>query len=146
MIVHGIGYEGRDLDSFIGTLTRSSIDVLVDVRLTPSSRKRGFSKTALSASLEAAGIDYLHLRDLGNAKDNRPGFSALTGDAAEHARAAYLAHLTNGSTAAVHDLVDTLRDRRAALLCYERDERYCHREVLIEHLQEIEPKLISAPL
>ncbi|MDR1430587.1 MAG: DUF488 domain-containing protein, partial [Propionibacteriaceae bacterium] len=47
---------------------------LVDVRQTPISRKRGLSKTALGAALSEAGIDYIHLRELGNPRDNRDGY------------------------------------------------------------------------
>ncbi|SEM69999.1 DUF488 domain-containing protein [Nonomuraea pusilla] len=50
-------------------------ELLVDVRLTPISRKRGFSKTALATALAAAGIACRHMRALGNPKWNRAGFS-----------------------------------------------------------------------
>ena len=76
----GIGYEGCDLAEFIERLRLSSVTLLVDVRLNPISRKRGFSKTALSGALADAGIAYDHMRSLGNPKWNRPGFG---GDPAE---------------------------------------------------------------
>jgi len=46
-----IGYEGRSLDEFVQALKGHRVDVLIDVRLTPISRKKGFSKTALSEAL-----------------------------------------------------------------------------------------------
>lgn len=48
--------------------------MLVDVRLTPLSRKPRLSKTKLAAALADVGIEYVHHRALGNPKDNRAGF------------------------------------------------------------------------
>ncbi|MFC9548960.1 DUF488 family protein [Streptomyces sp. NPDC056956] len=68
------GYEGRDIDSFVASLVGSRISVVADVRLTPISRKKGFSKTRLGEALAEANIEYTHLRGLGNPKDNREPF------------------------------------------------------------------------
>lgn len=68
------GYEGRDIDSFLASLVGSHISAVADVRLTPISRKKGFSKTRLGEALAEAGIEYMHLRGLGNPKDNREPF------------------------------------------------------------------------
>ena len=72
--------------SLVATLREAGVQRLVDVRKFPSSRRRGFSKTALAAALDAAGIEYVHARALGNPKPNRdlwragrrPGHSAAT--------------------------------------------------------------------
>ncbi|WP_218061767.1 DUF488 domain-containing protein [Planobispora rosea] len=76
----GIGYEGCGLGEFIRRLRRENVELLIDVRLNPISRKRGFSKTALSNALADAGIVYEHMRELGNPKWNRAGFG---GESAE---------------------------------------------------------------
>jgi len=55
-----IGYEGADLDLFLGTLVKAGISHVIDVRDVPASRKRGFSKNALAAALNAQGIAYTH--------------------------------------------------------------------------------------
>jgi hypothetical protein len=44
-------------------------------RTSPISRKRGFGKTALRAALAEVGIAYEHRPELGNPKENRPGFA-----------------------------------------------------------------------
>ena len=61
-----IGYEGLDLDHFIKFLTSNKVDVLVDVREVPISRKRGFSKSRLSQALAKKGISYEHIKALGS--------------------------------------------------------------------------------
>ena len=60
-----IGYEGRDLPDVIEALAGASVELLIDTRYRASSRKRGFSKTALSEALRHAGIVYEHVRELG---------------------------------------------------------------------------------
>lgn len=55
--VVSIGYEGKT----VAQLLAQDVKVLVDVRLTPLSRKPGLSKTKLAEALRAAGIDYLAL-------------------------------------------------------------------------------------
>ena len=42
-----IGYEGQALDDVLGKLKANKIELVVDVRALPLSRKRGFSKNAL---------------------------------------------------------------------------------------------------
>ncbi len=61
-----IGYEGTDIDRFVATLVEVGIELLVDVRAVTVSRKKGFSKNGLRARLEAEGIQYVHLRGLGD--------------------------------------------------------------------------------
>lgn len=70
----GVGHEGQTIDSFLSELLAMGVSRLVDVRLTPVSRKRGFSKSALAQALAGAGISYEHRRELGNPKVNRAGF------------------------------------------------------------------------
>jgi uncharacterized protein (DUF488 family) len=71
-------------EELIDELTELGVRVLVDVRLNPLSHKPGLSKRRLAEAVEAAGMSYLHLRELGNPKDNRDAFRA--GDPAARAR------------------------------------------------------------
>lgn len=146
MHIYSIGYERRDPEALIERLRSARVDTLVDIRLNAWSRRPGYSKSQLAQLLEDVGIEYVHAPALGNAKENRDGFGQLNGKAAKKARATYRAHLDNGSTPAVLELLDEIPDRTIALMCYERDERYCHREVLVEHLQDLEPGLVAIPL
>ncbi|MBT2510135.1 DUF488 family protein [Streptomyces sp. ISL-98] len=128
------GYEGRDIDSFITSLRESCIDTVADVRLTPISRKVGFSKTRLGLALAEAGIEYIHLRSLGNPKENRAPF--WDGRIAE-GRANFRSRL--GSEEAKSDL-DLLAERatnsRIAVLCFEKDEERCHRKVVLDAVRK----------
>ena len=92
----GIGYEGLIIDQVVARLQAEGVEVLVDVRMTPLSRKPGFSKRALSEALSAAGIRYVHDRRLGNPKDNRAAYADASSDAGATARARYRELITSG--------------------------------------------------
>ncbi|MBX6745513.1 MAG: DUF488 domain-containing protein, partial [Acetobacteraceae bacterium] len=60
-----IGYEQATPATLIEALRTAGVRTLVDVRALANSRRPGFSKRALAAALEEAGIGYEHLRALG---------------------------------------------------------------------------------
>ena len=66
-----IGYEASTQDAVIARLKAAGVELLVDVRAVAASRRAGFSKTLLAASLAEAGIGYVHLRQLGTPKPGR---------------------------------------------------------------------------
>lgn len=133
-----IGYEGRDVQELIAQLQSLHVGVLVDVRLTPISRKRGMSKSALAAELEAAGIRYVHHRELGNPKDNRDAYR--DGDKRAYARFEQLLE-TEAAEEALEHVSELLDGECVALLCVERDHSQCHRALVTEALREREPDL-----
>src|SRR5687768_10512584 len=69
--LYTIGYEGAALEDFLATLNQANIDVLLDVRELPMSRRKGFSKTALATALAQHDINYRHEKQLGSPKTIR---------------------------------------------------------------------------
>ncbi len=131
-MVESVGYQGRTIDEFVADLRARNVDTLVDVRLNAVSRRRGFSKTSLNAALTAAGIAYLHLRALGNPKENRPAFGS---EDAEPGRTVYRDLLTSPAAALqLEQLADLAEQQRVAVMCFEADERHCHRKVIVDEL------------
>jgi uncharacterized protein (DUF488 family) len=136
-----VGYEGRSLDDFVAGLVEQGVTRLVDVRLTPISRKKGFSKTALGSALAAQGIDYEHRRELGNPKENRAGFWGSAGEL-DRARSHYAGLLSRPASAeALEALAESAAREVVAVLCFEADEHRCHRQVVVEALR---PRLRAA--
>jgi uncharacterized protein (DUF488 family) len=131
--VFTIGYESRDAPGLVNDLVGAGVELLVDVRELPLSRRRGFSKTALRAAVEDAGIEYLHERAVGNPKPFRDAWKA--GDAAT-GTAGYIAHLDNGSRTSVDALAQRVAQVRLCLLCVEDDPSACHRSLLADALSE----------
>jgi uncharacterized protein (DUF488 family) len=131
-----IGYEGKSVDDLVGLLLRQRVQVLVDVRLTPLSRKPGLSKTKLTESLRAVGIRYVHHRALGNPKNNRAGFRA--GEPESLARYRELLR-TEAATDALAHVCELLGDGVVALFCFEHNHAECHRDVVANWLLQARP-------
>jgi uncharacterized protein (DUF488 family) len=133
-----IGYEAATVSGFLEALRGAGVDLLVDVRAVASSRRPGFAKTRLAANLDAAGIEYLHLRDLGTPADGRA--AARAGRHAEMHQI-FLAHLaTPDAQAELAALADLVRaGRRVCLLCLEADPAHCHRALVADALGELLP-------
>lgn len=135
MGITGIGYEGLDLDAFVSKLRVRGVSTLVDVRLNAISRKKGFSKRALSAALAESGIEYLHMPALGNQRDNRAGYGELESIAAHEVRDRFRGTLeSEAAVAALDELAELARGGDVVVFCYEQDERHCHREQVIEQV------------
>lgn len=129
-----IGYEQATQDEVIGRLRRAKVEIVVDVRAVAASRRAGFSKTVLAASLAEAGIDYVHLRDLGTPK---PGRDAARHGRIEVMRRIYDDHLKEpAAQLQLAQAKDIARERKAALLCYEADPACCHRTIVAGRICE----------
>ena len=136
--VYSVGYEGLELEVLVDHLASAKVSLLVDVRLNPVSRRRGYSRKTLSAALAAAGIEYRHERALGNPQDNRDSFRSGDG---EEGRLRMREILENGSGDALRRLIDDARGSRIAVLCVERDRLRCHRDVITEMVKEADPTI-----
>lgn len=127
-----IGYEGLPPEDFVAILRAARVARVVDVRAIANSRRPGYSKRALSESLAAAGIGYLHLRALGTPAEGRA--AARAGRPAEMRRI-YAARLaTAEAQAALEELARSAADTRSCLLCLEADPAQCHRACVAEEL------------
>src|SRR5690606_40883283 len=112
-----IGYEGEPQAAVIDRLKAAGVKVLADVRAVAASRRAGFSKTVLGASLAEAGIEYVHLRDLGTPKAGRD--AARAGRIGEM-RAIFAEHMQEPpSQLAFERLREIAKDRPTALRRFE---------------------------
>jgi uncharacterized protein (DUF488 family) len=128
-----IGYQSATLPEVIATLKTAGVDIVVDVRAVAASRRAGFSKTILRASLEAEGVEYAHLRGLGTPKAGRE--AARKGRIAEM-EAIFAAHLeTPEAQEALAQATAIARGRAAALLCFEACAKGCHRRIVAARIQ-----------
>lgn len=136
-VIVSVGYQDRSIDDFVRLLTSHGVATLLDVRLNPISRKKGFSKTALREALDVVGIEYIHHRPLGNPKDNRDGYRA----GLPSARSRYVEHLADVGEDAMDDLVERASGGRVAVMCYEREHGECHRSEVISAAVSRLPRL-----
>lgn len=134
-----IGYEQATIDEVVDALSKAGVKRLIDVRAVAASRRPGFSKTALAATLNAAGLAYEHLRALGTPKEGRE--AARRGDMAalEAIYAGQLEMPEAQAQAAV--MLDRAAAEPTALLCYERDPAECHRTLLLDAVAKDVPRV-----
>lgn len=142
-----IGYEQTPQKAVLDELEHAGVKLLVDVRAVTSSRRPGFSKNQLAAGLDERGIAYIHLKALGTPKEGRQ--AARSGNYPELEKI-YSAHLKKPE--ARHELAELSALVKKAgpvcLLCYERDHRHCHRQMIaeiIEERDEIKTENLAAP-
>jgi uncharacterized protein (DUF488 family) len=127
-----IGYEGASLQNFIQTSLVAEIDTVVDVRDRAQSRRPGFSKTALQAALGAAGISYVHFKELGDPKEGR---EAARSNNYEKFQAIYSKVLeSREAQAALEKITAAAASQNVCLLCYERDVTDCHRKLVSDSI------------
>jgi uncharacterized protein (DUF488 family) len=124
-----IGYEGISVEEFVARLKRNRIALLLDVRELPLSRRRGFSKSALSKLVARAGIQYQHMRELGCPKPVRDRYR-LDSDWAQYLKS-FKEHLRSQSSA-ISALATLAKANRVALVCYEADPQMCHRTIVAQ--------------
>jgi uncharacterized protein (DUF488 family) len=126
-----IGYEKAKPAAVMAELKRAKVRLLVDTRAVAASRRPGFSKRALAASLDDEGIGYLHLQKLGTPDAGRQAAHSGKLDAMWRIYAKHLK--TAGAIEAMDELVTIVKSGEAVcLLCYERDQACCHRSRIAE--------------
>jgi uncharacterized protein (DUF488 family) len=130
-----IGYEQATPAAVLGELKHANIKLLVDTRAVAASRRPGFSKRQLSASLDEQGIAYIHLQKLGTPAEGRE--AARKGDLDTLWRI-YGKHLkTAEAQAALDELIALIKSgARVCLLCYCRDPKACHRSAIVAAVKD----------
>lgn len=134
-MIFTIGYEGLSTETFWNLLESNQIEVLADVRALPLSRKRGFSKTPLSAHCPEYGLEYIHLRALGCPQNIRDAYKASKNW--DEYTESYLAYLSSDHQAvenALDELQQLASEKRCALLCFEANPRLCHRSYVANEI------------
>ena len=133
-----MGYEGLSIPNFWEILVANEIEILVDVRITPQSRKPGFSKRALMLAAEENAIEYQHWNSLGCPREILQTYRA-DGDWSSYSEKFWDYLRTQENT--VQNLADLAQTQRCCLLCFEADFNFCHRSYVAEFAQELAPNL-----
>jgi uncharacterized protein (DUF488 family) len=130
-----IGYEQAKPAAVLNELRRTKIELVVDTRAIAASRRPGFSKHQLAASLDEVGIAYIHLQKLGTPTEGRA--AARSGDTNALWRI-YDKHIkTAVAQEALGELIVLIKSgRRVALLCYCRDPKACHRSRIVANVKK----------
>lgn len=130
-----IGYEKANLSDFVQTLEVCEIDILVDIRDRAQSRRPGFSKSALSVAVGEAGIEYVHYKALGDPKEGRD--AARSGNFDLFQKIFLEVMKTDAAQSAFTEVKELAKNYNICLMCYERDQRECHRKIVADQLEEV---------
>ena len=130
-----IGYEQAKPEAVLGELKRAKVDLVVDTRAVAASRRPGFSKRQLAASLDETGIGYLHLQKLGTPAEGRQAARAGNFDKLWRI---YDKHIkTPDAQDALAELTALIKSsQRICLLCYERNPAECHRSRIVANIKK----------
>ena len=130
-----VGHSTRSEEEFVGILIAHGVQVLVDVRSFPGSRRYPqFNRTALSESLAKAGIEYKHEPRLGGRRTSRADSHNTAWRNAQFR--GYADHMeTEVFRKGVEELLELAGDARVAVMCAEAVWWRCHRGLLADYLK-----------
>ena len=133
--LYTIGHSTRALDELIGALKAHSIEVLVDIRSLPMSRRLPhFNRESLEKSLPMEGIRYIWMRSLGGRRkkirEDSPHIAMRSPSFRNYAD--YM--LTEEFERAATEMVSLAEESRTAYMCAERVYFQCHRMLVSDWL------------
>jgi uncharacterized protein (DUF488 family) len=130
--VHTIGHSTRGIEDFAQLLRTHDIELIVDVRRWPSSRRYPhFRREALAASLSISGIEYIWRSDLGGFRKPSAD-SQNTGWKVGAFRAYADFMLTPGFEKIMQEMEQLVASKRIAIMCAEAVPWRCHRQLLAD--------------
>ncbi len=122
-----IGYQGTDIHSFIKALEKFSIEILIDIRLNPWSRRKEFRQKELSEVLRRNGIIYIHIPFLGNPQEIRSEYKVHKNNI--KMLLDYYAYISSQKLDVISALYEN-KSKSIVFMCYEKDTTSCHRLAL----------------
>ena len=129
-----IGHSTRAIEEFVCLLKAHGVTLLIDVRTVPRSRHNPqFNRETLPASLESAGIGYMHMPELGGLRRSTSD-SVNTGwqNASFRGYADYMQ--TPEFDGAIEHLIRLISRERIAIMCAEAVPWRCHRSLIADAL------------
>lgn len=151
LTIFTIGHSTHPIDHFIELLQSNGVKQLIDIRTIPKSRRNPqFNSDALAASLRAAHIRYVHMKDLGGLRHARKDSVNLGWRNASFR--GYADYMQTPEFAHSIDRVVGLAEKGpAVLMCAEAVPWRCHRSLVadallvrgvrvLEILRDAEPK------
>jgi len=126
-IIWTIGHSNRSIETFLELLSEYNIQVLVDVRLFPTSKIEHYKREEMLRWLPEHGIEYVWLgKELGG-----------------YRRGGYRAHMkTKLFREGINKLLEIAALKRTCVMCMESNPKYCHRRFISAHLERKGIKVI----
>lgn len=127
MKIYTIGHSTRTLEDFLDILKHYDIQLIIDVRKFPSSKKfPHFDKENLEKELSKGDIQYIHYPLLGGYR--KEGYKAFSESA--------------DFSCAIKNLLERIDDKNTAILCAEILWWRCHRRYIADKLRQLGYEII----
>ncbi|MGQ9552325.1 MAG: DUF488 domain-containing protein [Candidatus Bathycorpusculaceae bacterium] len=122
MRIYTLGHSTRSFEEFVEILKTFGVELVVDVRRFPGSRKfPHFSKENLEKELAKVNIRYVHISELGGYR--KEGYLAFS--------------QTEEFTEAIERLLEIIGEKTAVILCAEILWWRCHRRYIANALSQM---------
>ena len=130
-----IGHSTHPFDEFINMLQSFNIEMIVDIRSFPGSRKfPQYNKETLIETLPANGIEYLHLLALGGRRKVLP--DSINSNWRNPSFQGYADYMqTSEFEAGIKELEILAQQKRVAYMCSEAVWWRCHRSMVSDYLK-----------
>jgi len=127
MKIYTIGHSTRTLEEFIIILKHYNIELLIDVRQFPGSKKfPWFNKENLQQELQNKGIEYIHFSELGGFR--KEGYLAFS--------------QTEEFSEAIKKLLEVIDNKITTIMCAEKFFWRCHRKYVSSALVKLNNQVI----
>lgn len=138
MLLFTIGHSTKTFDEFYNLLKMHSIEILVDVRSFPNSKRNPqFNQVNLQKSLEERGIRYVWLgRELGGYRKKGLGEESPNKAWTSKGFRNYADHtLTEEFREGIEKILSLAEKQRVAIMCAEKFYWQCHRRIISDYLK-----------
>ena len=132
--VFTVGHSTRPIAEFVHLLEVNGVEQVIDIRTVPRSRTNPqFNRDTLPACLKNAGIEYLHMPELGGLRHARPD-SQNTAWRNDSFRG-YADYMQTPEFAeAIERLMEIGARKQVAIMCAEAVPWRCHRSLVADAL------------
>jgi uncharacterized protein (DUF488 family) len=129
-----IGHSTRTIEDFTDLLRAHGVQLIVDVRTVPRSRRNPqFNEDSLAESLRKSGIGYVRLKELGGLRHPRKD-SQNMGWRNESFRGFADYMQTPDFETGINELIRLAQSRPVAIMCAEALPWRCHRSLIADAL------------
>lgn len=127
--IYTLGYESFTIDGFLNVLLKEGIQIVVDVRSNPISRKYGFSKSAIKKKCNELGLYYFHFPQVGISTEIRNQVHDVN-----ELWSYYTQNIIPNNSKSISEIISITLSKPSALICFEKNPEDCHRHILAEEI------------
>lgn len=146
--IYTIGHSTRGIEEFISLLKENKIELLIDVRRFPGSKRHPqFNKGNLERSLQKADINYRYMEVLGGRR-GKPEENSKNDGWKSNGFQAYADYInTSEVQEIINELAELSKSTTYALMCAEAVYWKCHRQLIADTLvaRDVPVKHILGP-